>query len=404
MHTSGLPKLLWGEALRHAAWPKNRTATRALDGKMPYEAVYGQSPDLSDLWRWGCATWVHNADGSKLNVCVCKVRWLSFDVDTRAHQVYWLDSCTISVECNVYFGSAAQLKGEQIMILAAHSEQPAAPPAPSTSVPSALPEAPRSPMQVQESTPDELPVQPHQSARLRMPSHLMHDLQSGEGIMHTGGTASSHLCGLQVHDTHQEDAEEAGGVWTVEDGVPALLEDFDGLEHALAAEVADAEAMELRTLTEAKCRPDWPLWEKAIKEELATLKAAGTWRLEEALPGANIIGSKWVFKAKKDVAGNIARYKARLVTQGFSQISGIDYNDTYAPVARLASLHAIIMMANCLCLELHQVDIKGVYLNGVLNDNKVLYMQHPPGYKAPNAGMRVLCLVKTLYGLKQLGQ
>jgi Reverse transcriptase (RNA-dependent DNA polymerase) len=236
-----------------------------------------------------------------------------------------------------------------------------------------------------------------------MPSHLVHNLQSGEGITHTSSTTSSHLRGLQVHDAHQEDAEEAGGVWTVKDGVPALLEDFNRLEHVLAAEVADAEAMEPHTLAEAKCRPDWPLWEKAIEEELATLKAAGTWRLEEALPGANIIGSKWVFKVKKDVAGNIVRYKARLVAQGFSQISSINYDDTYAPVARLASSHAIITMANCLHLNLHQVDIKGAYLNGVLNDNEVLYMQHPPGYKAPDAGVRVLCLVKTLYGLKQSG-
>jgi Reverse transcriptase (RNA-dependent DNA polymerase) len=179
-----------------------------------------------------------------------------------------------------------------------------------------------------------------------MPSCLVHDLQSGEGIMHTGGTASSHPRGLQVCDAHQEDAEEAGGVWTVEDGVPALLEDFDGLEHALAAEVADMEAMEPHMLAEAKRRPDWPLWEKAIEEELATLKAAGTWRLEEAPPGANIIGSKWVFKAKKDAARNIVRYKAWLVAQGFSQISSVDYDDTYVPVARLASSHAIIAMAN----------------------------------------------------------
>jgi Reverse transcriptase (RNA-dependent DNA polymerase) len=237
-----------------------------------------------------------------------------------------------------------------------------------------------------------------------MPSRLVRDLQSGEGVTHTSGTTSSHLRGLQVCDAHQEDAEEAGGVWTVEDGVPALLEDFDGLEHTLAAEVADAEAMEPRTLAEAKHRPDWPLWEKAIEEELATLKAASTWRLEEAPPRANIIGSKWVFKVKKDAAGNIVRYKAWLVAQGFSQIGGIDYNDTYAPVARLASSRAIIMMANRLCLDLHQVNIKGVYLNGVLNDNEVLYMQHPPGYKAPDAGTQVLHLIKTLYGLKQSGR
>jgi hypothetical protein len=86
--------------------------------------------------------------------------------------------------------------------------------------------------------------------------------------------------------------------------------DHHRLEHVFTAETADAEAIELRTLAEAKRRPDWPLWEKAIEEELGTLKKAGTWRLEKAPPGANIIGSKWVFKAKKD-AGRTTRRSRR---------------------------------------------------------------------------------------------
>ena len=134
------------------------------------------------------------------------------------------------------------------------------------------------------------------------------------------------------------------------------------------------------------------------------MKAAGTWKLEEAPPGANIIGSKWVFKVKKDAAGNVAQYKARLVAQGFSQIGGVNYNDTYAPVAKLASSCAIIAMANRLHFELHQIDIKGAYLNGMLNADEVLFMQHPPDYKAPDAGTQVLHLIKTLYGLKQSGR
>src|SRR5712692_2931601 len=169
------------------------------------------------------------------------------------------------------------------------------------------------------------------------------------------------------------------------------------------AETTDAEALEPHLLTEAKRQPDWPLWEKAIQEELAMLKTAGTWKLEEAPPEANIIGSKWVFKAKKDAVGNIARYKARLVAQGFSQIDGVDYDNTYAPVAHLASSHAIIAMANCLHLELQQVDIKGAYLNGVLNEGEVLYMRHLPGYKSHDTRNHVLHLMKTLYGLKQSG-
>ena len=114
---------------------------------------------------------------------------------------------------------------------------------------------------------------------------------------------------------------------------------------------------------------------------MATLEAAKTWVLEEPPPGVNIIGSEWVFKAKKDATGIFAHFKARLVAQGFSQIGGIDYDNTYAPVAWLASSRAIIAMANRLSLELHQVDVKGVYLNGELNNNKVLYMQFPPDKK-----------------------
>ena len=74
-----------------------------------------------------------------------------------------------------------------------------------------------------------------------------------------------------------EDPDEAGGVWSVEDRSPTPLEDFEGVEFAFAAETADRVGFEPRSLlAEAKRRPDWPLWEKAIEEELATLNAAGT--------------------------------------------------------------------------------------------------------------------------------
>jgi transposase InsO family protein len=391
-HESGLPKSLWGEALRHASWLKNRTATRALDGKTPFEALYGQPPDLQSLRIWGCPVWVHSPGGSKLDPRAKEARWLGVDVDARAHRIYWPGSGKVSVERDVYFGSSAQLEGEEssLDVPSEGIDQPDNPSAP-------LPTETLTP--APDSAKTSQPVVLRRSARNRKPSRPVRDLLSGEGTTDPD-TART----LQLPSAFTEHPEEAGGVWSVEDGTPTLLEDFEGLEHAFAVETADAEALEPRTLAEAKRRPEWPLWEKAIEEELATLKAAGTWRLEAAPPGANVIGSKWVFKAKKDAAGNVVRYKARLVAQGFSQIGGVDYDDTYAPVAKLASSRAIIAMANRLRLELHQVDIKGAYLNGVLNENEVLYMQHPPGYKAVDAGVRVLRLVKTLYGLKQSGR
>jgi len=385
-HEAGLPKMLWGEALRHATWLKNRTATRVLDTKTPSEALFGTPPDLSVAHLWGCKVWVHDDTGSKLDARAREGRWLGFDVDSQAHRVYWPQSTTVSVKRNVYFASAGPLEGEELRIDPIGSKQTAALDTPSTSTSPLPPSSPTMSSPSQALEPDSLPVLLRRSMRIPKPSRIIRELQDGVGY------------------SGDDDPEEAGGVWTVEDGAPALLEDFDGMEFVFATETADAEALEPRTLAEAKRRPDWPHWEKAIEEELATLKAAGTWRLEEAPPGANVIGSKWVLKAKKDAAGNIVRYKARLVAQGFSQIGGVDYDDTYAPVAKLASTRAVIAMANRLGFEMHQIDIKGAYLNGKLQDNEVLYMQHPPGYKSPDAGTRVLRLVKTLYGLKQSGR
>jgi len=93
-----------------------------------------------------------------------------------------------------------------------------------------------------------------------------------------------------------------------------------------------------QTLAKAKCHSDWPLWEKAINEELETLRQAGTWELTEAPPDANIIGSKWVFHAKKDAAENVIHYKARLVAQGFSQVLGVNYFDMFVPIAKLMAI------------------------------------------------------------------
>jgi len=415
-HSSGLPTSLWGEALRHATWLKNRSATRKLDGKTPFEALYGCPPDLSTLRIWGSPVWVHNATGSKFDARACEARWIGPDVDAKAHRIFWPRPGNVTVERNVYFGTSAQLEGEEENLPVASSEQPAAPPSPSNSNITLMPEMPtleeaddddakpEAEPQQQQQQQQKPPKPPRRSGRIWQPSRIIRDLQSGKGVTLARTDSPNVSMGLAIPDPADENGDEAGGVWFVIDGSPALLEDFDGLEQTFMAETADAEGLEPRTLAEAKRRPDWLQWEKAILEELATLEAAGTWVLEEPPPGANIIGSKWVFKAKKDAAGIIARFKARLVAQGFSQIDGVDYDDTYAPVARLPASRAIIAMANRLNLELHQVDIKGAYLNGELNDNEVLYMQHPPGYRARDAGGRVLRLKKTLYGLKQSGR
>lgn len=92
------------------------------------------------------------------------------------------------------------------------------------------------------------------------------------------------------------------------------------------------------------------------------------------------------------------------MAQGYSQVSGVDYFDTFAPVAKLASIREILAMAAALDMKIHQIDIKSAFLNGTLEANKVIFMRQPPGYHAPNSPNKVCHLAKTLYGLKQSSQ
>ena len=185
----------------------------------------------------------------------------------------------------------------------------------------------------------------------------------------------------------------------------AAVDYNDDVELALQMQenIADAEALEPSSLAEAKCQPNWLQWEQGICEELAMLNKAGILELVESPMGMNIIGSKWVFRAKKDATGNVVQYKACLVAQGFSQVPSVDYFNMYAPVAKLASICTVLTLAAHLDLELHQINIKGAYLNGELNNEETIYMRQPPGYTNPALPCHVCHLHKILYGLKQSG-
>jgi Reverse transcriptase (RNA-dependent DNA polymerase) len=107
-------------------------------------------------------------------------------------------------------------------------------------------------------------------------------------------------------------------------------------------------------------------------------------------------GSKWVFKIKQAPDGMIQKYKAHLVAQGFSQIEGIDFDQTFAPVAKFALLCTILTLAAEFDLKVHQLNVKSAYLNGDLKEE--IFMAPPPGFDIPD-GM-VLRLKKAVYGTK----
>lgn len=116
--------------------------------------------------------------------------------------------------------------------------------------------------------------------------------------------------------------------------------------YAMHAKTSETEGLEPRTINEAQKWPDWLQWDEAIMAELKSLKDAHTWDVIPCPPKpTNIVNSKWIFKIKKTATGKINKYKARLVTCGFTQVHGVDYYETYAPVACLSSLCLILTIA-----------------------------------------------------------
>ena len=153
------------------------------------------------------------------------------------------------------------------------------------------------------------------------------------------------------------------------------------------------------TYEEAMKSQDSAFWKEAIQDEMDSIMGNKTWKLVDLPPGSKSIGCKWIFKKKMKVDGTIDKFKARLVAKGFTQKEGIDYFDTYAPVARIATIRLLIALASIHNLIIHQMDVKTAFLNGELEEE--VYMQQPEGFVVPGQENKVCKLVKSLYGLKQ---
>jgi histone deacetylase 1/2 len=161
----------------------------------------------------------------------------------------------------------------------------------------------------------------------------------------------------------------------------------------MLAESVDAEPSSVK---QALCDPRWT---EAMNLEYDALLRNKTWRLVPRPQGKNIIGCKWVYKVKHKAYGSVDRYKARLVAKGFKQRYGIDYEDTFSPVVKAATIHLILSIAVSNGWSLRQLDVQNAFLHGVLGEE--VYMDQPPSY-ADKARPGYVCkLERALYGLKQ---
>ena len=156
------------------------------------------------------------------------------------------------------------------------------------------------------------------------------------------------------------------------------------------------------SLEEVRVSPHVAHWDDAMKKEMQALHEHNTWSLVPKPVDRRALGVKWVFKTKYLPSGRVEKFKARLVALGYLQKEGVDFRETYAPVAHMTSMRLIIGVASSLGLVLEQLDVDSAFLNGFIDAE--VYLKQPPGFVNPKYPDHVYRLLKSLYGLKQAGR
>jgi hypothetical protein len=214
---------------------------------------------------------------------------------------------------------------------------------------------------------------------------LVHEVQQGALDHHP----ELKIRGSQVTlDTSDESEEELALLNIPEENViPTFL--------TVAAE--ETEPFEPKNLHQAKNDTSWLEWERAMLEEVNSLKQNKTWELVDRPKDRRVLSGKWVFKLKRGPHGEILRHKSRWVVRGFTQEEGIDYEETFASVVKPMSYKALFAIGAALDFEIEQMDVKTAFLYGYIDHE--IYVEQP--HHMTDDTPRVCKLRKALYGLKQ---
>ena len=140
------------------------------------------------------------------------------------------------------------------------------------------------------------------------------------------------------------------------------------------------------------------VWQEAMVEEYDSIMINQVWEVVPRPQGKTVVGSRRIYKVKHAVDGSVGKYKARFVANWFSQ-EGIDYEETFAPVARYSSIQDIISLVAEMGWRVHQMDVKTSFLNGVIEED--VYIKQPEGFYVENRETHVCILHRALYGLKK---
>ena len=386
-----LPLYFWGHALQTAALTLNIVPSKSVE-KTPHELWTGKAPILSFLKVWGCEAYVKRMLSSKLEPKADKCFFIGYPKETKGYSFWHKLTNTIFVKQGAVFLEKEFLERTK------SSESRV----------------------VLEET-QELQYNMNDYENIHKDNEIIHDdnvisqigsLISGSKSKPTSqnnvvdaqtSTSSVQPTHIEPEPTPEEILEEVQEVQEEREEQQELRRStrvrkspdfYMGLHELLLMDTDDP-----LTYEEAMKRKDSKAWYEAMQSEIDSMYENQVWSLVDLPDGKKPVRNKWVFKRKIDMNGNLTTYKARLVAKGFTQIQGIDYDETFSPVVMFKSVRIMLAIAAYYDFEIWQMDVKTAFLNGKLDED--VYMVQPQGFEDPNNANKVCKLQRSIYGLKQ---
>ncbi|GKA64140.1 retrovirus-related pol polyprotein from transposon TNT 1-94 [Tanacetum coccineum] len=338
MNLTTLPLSFWDYALESATRILNMVPTKKVD-KTPYELWYGKVPNLSYLKVWGCEALVKRDTPDKLEQRSVKCIFIGYPKETMGYYFYFPPENKIVVARYAEFFEK-RLISQEISGRAVDLEEI---------------------QEEEDTTPSEITSNiPQEVEGFEPPQEEVIPIRRSERTHR----APNRLClNVEVEEHSLGDLNEPT---------------------SYKAAMLDSESNK---------------WIDAMNAEIQSMMDNMVWVLVDLPPGCKTVGSRWLFKKKTDMDGIVHVYKARLVAKGYTQLYGVDYEETFSPVADIRAIRILISIAAYYDYEIWQMDVKTAFLNGYLDED--IYMVQPEGFVDPNHPRKVCKLQRSIYGLKQ---
>ncbi|KAJ0546766.1 putative RNA-directed DNA polymerase [Helianthus annuus] len=354
VHAKNLPSRFWAEAMRTANYVINRTPSQTLKYVSPFERLFKTKPTVHYFRVFGsvCYVFVPNHLRHKMEKKAVRCVFVGYDPERKGWRCCDPNTGNIHVSRNVIFDETSSWWGADNQVLGDTKQL----------------------------------VEDLESSLVKW-SMVEEDTENHETIEESPSDQP-----IQQPVQSQTSESEAGLRRSQREKRPNSKYAF------MYSHVATVEDIlcEPESFQEASQKQEWL---DAMKTEMDALVSNQTWELVPKPHNVNLVSCKWVYKVKQKTDGTVDRFKARLVARGFSQEYGLDYEDTFSPVAKITTVRVLLALAACKGWKLWQMDVSNAFLYGELDH--VIHMVQPMGFESLEHPEYVCKLKKAIYGLKQ---